>query len=109
MATLTGDLRRQSYKDHAPRPPQMSGAAWRLNAFNSTEIFSEELRIAPLKLVERGKRVGGALEPDQNLQATINHFVAETKLDLKSFTWTADLDNIIAALRQGHEALGSIY
>jgi len=108
MATLTGDLRPQSYKDHAPRPPCRAPRGG-LNAFNSTEIFSEELRIAPLKPVERGKRVGGALEPDQDLQATINHFVAETKLDLKSFTWTADLDNIIAALRQGHEALGSIY
>lgn len=60
MATLTGDLRRQSYKDHAPRPAPTRGCRGptaRFNAFNSTEIFQEGLRIAPLKLVERVKPV----------------------------------------------------
>ena len=41
--------------------------------------------------------------------ATINRFVAETNLDPKPFTWTADLDKIIAAVRRGHQALNSIH
>ncbi|MGO9629592.1 MAG: IS630 family transposase, partial [Xanthobacteraceae bacterium] len=41
--------------------------------------------------------------------ATINRFVAETNLDPKPFTWTADPDKIIAAVRRGHQALDSIH
>jgi hypothetical protein len=44
-----------------------------------------------------------------DLQATINRFVAETNLDPKPFTWTADPDKIIAAVRRGHQALDSIH
>ena len=40
-----------------------------------------------------------------DLQATINRFVAETNHDPKPFTWTADPDKIIAAVRRGHQAL----
>ena len=38
-----------------------------------------------------------------DLQATINRFVAETNHDPKPFTWTADPDKIIAAVRRGHQ------
>ena len=44
-----------------------------------------------------------------DLQATINRFVAETNLDPKPFTWTADPDKIIAAIRRGHQVLDSIH
>ena len=44
-----------------------------------------------------------------DLQAAINRFVAETNLDPKPFTWTADPDKIIAAVRRGHQALDSIH
>jgi transposase len=44
-----------------------------------------------------------------DLQATINRFVAETNLDPKPFTWTADPDKIIAAVRRGHQTLDSIH
>ena len=44
-----------------------------------------------------------------DLQATINRFVAETNLDPKPFTWTADPDKIIAAVRRGHQALDFIH
>jgi len=44
-----------------------------------------------------------------DLQATINRFVAETNLDPKPFTWTADPDKIIAAVRRGHQVLDSIH
>src|SRR6476660_7125804 len=43
-----------------------------------------------------------------DLQATINRFVAETNHDPKPFTWTADPDKIIAAVRRGHQVLDSI-
>ena len=44
-----------------------------------------------------------------DLQATINRFVAETNLDPKPFTWTADPDKIIAAVHRGRQALDSIH
>ena len=44
-----------------------------------------------------------------DLQATINRFVAETNNDPKPFTWTANPDKIIAAVRRGHQVLDSIH
>ena len=44
-----------------------------------------------------------------DLQAAINRFVAETNHDPKPFTWTADPDKIIAAVRRGHQMLNSIH
>jgi transposase len=43
-----------------------------------------------------------------DLQAAINRFLAETNDDPRPFTWTADPDKIIAAVRRGHHALDSI-
>jgi hypothetical protein len=43
-----------------------------------------------------------------DLQATINRFVAQTNQHPKPFTWTADPDEIIAAVRRGHQVLDSI-
>jgi hypothetical protein len=43
-----------------------------------------------------------------DLQAAINRYVAETNTRPKAFTWTADPDEIIAAVRRGHQALDSI-
>ncbi len=43
------------------------------------------------------------------LQAAINRFLAETNEDPRPFTWTADPDKIIAAVRRGHQALDSIH
>jgi len=42
-----------------------------------------------------------------DLQASINRFVAETNNNSKPFTWTADPDNIIAAVKRGYQALDS--
>ena len=38
-----------------------------------------------------------------------HRFVAETNHDPKPFTWTADPDKIIAAVRRGHQVLDSIH
>ena len=42
-----------------------------------------------------------------DLQAAINRFVAETNADPKPFTWTANPDKIIAAVKRGHQVLDS--
>ena len=39
------------------------------------------------------------------LQTTINRFVADTNRQTKPFVWTADPDQIIAAVRRGHQTL----
>jgi len=43
------------------------------------------------------------------LQAAINRFLAENNDNPKPFTWTADPDKIIAAVKRGHQALDSIH
>ena len=42
-----------------------------------------------------------------DLQAAINRFIAETNQTPKPFTWTADPDKIIAAVKRGHQVLDS--
>src|SRR5271163_3853204 len=44
-----------------------------------------------------------------DLQAAINRFVAETNTDPKPFTWTANPDKLIAAVKRGHQVLDSIH
>jgi transposase len=44
-----------------------------------------------------------------DLQAAINRFLAEHNTDPKPFTWTADPDKIIAAVKRGHQVLDSIH
>jgi transposase len=44
-----------------------------------------------------------------DLQAAINRFLVEANHDPRPFTWTADPDEIIAAVRRGHQALDSIH
>ena len=44
-----------------------------------------------------------------DLQAAINRFVAEHNANPKPFTWTADPDKIIAAVKRGHQVLDSIH
>lgn len=42
-----------------------------------------------------------------DLQAAINRFVKEHNIEPKPFTWTADPNKIIAAVRRGHQVLDS--
>ncbi len=44
-----------------------------------------------------------------DLQAAINRFLAETNASPRPFTWTADPDKIIAAVKRGHQVLDSIH
>ena len=44
-----------------------------------------------------------------DLQEAINRFLDEHNAESKPFTWTADPDAIIAAVRRGHQVLESIH
>ena len=44
-----------------------------------------------------------------DLQVAINRFLDETNDNPKPFTWTADPDTIIAAVKRGHQVLDSIH
>jgi hypothetical protein len=57
----------------------------------------------------RGSRDCPAFRSVVDLQAAINRFLAETNAEPKPFTWTADPDKIIAAVRRGHQVLDSIH
>ena len=56
------------------------------------------------------RRLGrGVFSGIADLQAAINRFVAETNANPKPFTWTANPDKIIAAVKRGHQVLDSIH
>jgi transposase len=44
-----------------------------------------------------------------SLQAAIKRYLAEANATPRPFTWTKDPDEIIAAVRRGHQALDSIH
>ena len=44
-----------------------------------------------------------------DLQAAINRFIAETNQMPKPFSWTANPDKIIAAVKRGHQLLDSVH
>ncbi len=44
-----------------------------------------------------------------DLQAAINRFVVEHNAEPKPFTWTADPNKIVGAVRRGHQVLDSIH
>jgi len=51
----------------------------------------------------------GVFRSVHELQIAINRFVAATNNMPKPFTWTADPDKIIAAVRRGHQVLDSVH
>ncbi len=81
-----------------PCPPTWPTASSWLNA---VEGFFAKLARRRLKR--------GVFHSLVDLQAAINRFVAETNKNPKPFTWTADPDKIIAAVKRGHQALDSIH
>jgi transposase len=59
-------------------------------------------------LTKRGLK-RGVFRSVADLQAAINRFLAEHNQQSQPFTWTADPDKIIAAVRRGHQILDSIH
>ncbi|EJU08913.1 putative transposase for insertion sequence NGRIS-9 [Sphingomonas sp. LH128] len=54
--------------------------------------------------------VSGPLSGGQiNLKAAINRFIKEHNEDPRPFIWKADPNEIIAAVRRGHQVLESIH
>jgi transposase len=74
-----------------------TSASW----LNAVEGFFAKLTRRRLKR--------GVFRSVVDLQAAINRFVAETNDHPKAFTWTADPNKIIAAVRRGHQVLDSIH
>lgn len=72
-----------------------TSASW----LNAVEGFFAKLTKRRLKR--------GVFRSIVDLQAAIKRFLAETNVDPKPFTWTADPNEIIAAVRRGHQALDS--
>src|SRR5215204_4481703 len=60
------------------------------------------------KLTKRRLKRGAFLSV-VDLQAAINRFIVEHNAEPKAFTWTADPDKIIQAVRRGHQVLDSIH
>ena len=74
-----------------------TSASW----LNAVEGFFAKLTRRRLKR--------GVFRSVVDLKAAINRFVAETNNNPKAFTWTADPNKIIAAVRRGHQVLDSIH
>jgi hypothetical protein len=60
-----------------------------------------------LAKLSRRRLQRGVFHSVVDLQAAINRFVREHNTEPKPFTWTADPDAIIAAVRRGHQTLDS--
>jgi len=74
-----------------------TSASW----LNAVEGFFAKLTRQRLKR--------GVFRSIVDLQAAINRYLDEANDDPRPFTWTADPDKIIAAVRRGHQALDSIH
>jgi transposase len=74
-----------------------TSASW----LNAVEGFFAKLTRQRLKR--------GVFRSVADLEAAINCFVAETNVDPKPFTWIANPNKIIAAVRRGHQVLDSIH
>jgi transposase len=68
---------------------------------NAVEGFSAKLTRRRLKR--------GVFRSIVELQAAINRFITETNASPRPFSWTADPDKIIAAVKRGHQVLDSIH
>ena len=98
------------------RHPQASqGAAWLARhprlTFHFTPTSCSWLNAVEgffAKLTKRRLK-RGVFRSVVDLQAAINRFVEEHNHDPKPFTWTADPDKIIAAVRRGYQMLDLIH
>ncbi len=60
-------------------------------------------------VITRRRLKRGMFRSIVDLQAAINRFLDEANDDPKPFTWTADPDRIIAAVRRGRKVLDAIH
>ena len=60
-------------------------------------------------ILARRRLKRGVFRSLADLQAAINRFLVAHNRHTKPFTWTADPDKIIAAVKRGHQVLDSIH
>ena len=68
---------------------------------NAVEGFFAKLNRRRLK--------NGVFHSVVDLQATINRFIKKHNQEPRPFVWKADTDEIITAVKRGHQTLGSIH
>ena len=85
---------------HAPAPT--ATGVYHLETLNLETILmnSHKVSFAEPHRLWQAVLTGGVL---------INRFLDETNDNPKPFTWTADPDKIIAAVKRGHQVLDSIH
>ena len=71
--------------------------------------FLAQRRRGLLRHPHKARLKRGVFRSVTDLQAAINRFLEEHNQQSKPFTWTADPDKIIAAVRRGHQVLDSIH
>ena len=105
-----------------PKPAVSAGRAPLLVEVN---VARSEIGVSPLPLhtdllllnavegffakLSKRRLKRGVFRSVVDLQAAINRFVSEANQLSKPFTWTADPDKIIAAVKRGHQVLDSIH
>jgi transposase len=89
-------------------PPLGPEVVKRVVALTQGDPPGETTHWTAAKLAKRRLK-RGVFRSVVDLQAAINRFLGETSHDLKPFTWTADPDKIIAAVRRGRQVLDSIH
>ena len=94
---LTGRARALFDRRHRLASRPCDSASW----LNAVEGFFATLTKRRLKR--------GVFRSVADLQAAINRFLEEHNQQSKAFTWTANPDEIIAAVRRGHQVLDSIH
>ncbi len=75
---------------------------------NAIEARVPAGKIIQAKLTRRRLK-RGVFRSVTDLQAAINRFLAEYNQEPKSFVWTKDPDEIIAAVKRGYQTLESIH
>jgi len=89
-------------------PSIFDGARWTFHFTPTSASWLNAVEGFFAKLTKRRLKRGVFLSV-VDLQAAINRFLVEHNAKPKPFTWTADPDKIIAAVRRGHQVLDSIH
>ena len=77
------------------------------NGISITVSRSDRRRLQALVADRKRRLKRGVFVSVVDLQDAINRFVVEHNTKPKPFTWTADPDQIIRAVRRGHQVLDS--
>ena len=94
-----------------PQAPQGARLAWPPSPLDFTPTSASWLNAVEgffAKLTRRRLK-RGVFRSIFDLQIAINRFVEETNAHPKPFSWTADPDRVIAAVKRGKQALESIH